>query len=276
MALTYGCAMSFRSRHTSSFQRFAPAVLVALSLVAFGCSDDLNTSGSSGTPTASDLSGSTFLSTDVQGQTLVDGTRITMQFSDGSLGTVAGCNTIAGSYSIEGDVLVMAAPAMTKMLCDEETSKQDAWLVQLLTSRPTISQKGDTLTFTSAAVTLTMRDRIAVATASAVDGSAWPIESLETAAGVTPAPTGAYLSFDGERMYIATGCNRGSGAVTVGTDNTIEVGPIILTKMACEAPLADWETALIGFLEGKLTYALSDTGLALTAGTDKLSLLTPL
>ncbi|MFM2073347.1 MAG: hypothetical protein RLZZ623_3611 [Actinomycetota bacterium] len=62
----------------------------------------------------------------------------------------------------------------------------------------------------------------------------------------------------------------------MGTDNTIEVGPIILTKMACEAPLADWETALIGFLEGKLTYALSDTGLALTAGTDKLSLLTPL
>jgi heat shock protein HslJ len=276
MPLAYGGAMSFRSRDTSSFQRFAPAVLVALSLVALGCSDDLDTSGSSGTPSASDLNGTMFLSTDVQGQTLVEGTRITMQFTDGSLGAVAGCNTIAGGYSIEGDALVMAQPATTMMACDDETTKQDAWLVELLTSRPTISQKGDTLTLTSAAVTLTMRDRIAVATASAVDGTAWPIESLETAAGVTPAPAGAYLSFDGERMYIATGCNRGSGSVTVGTENTVEVGPILLTKMACEAPLADWETALIGFLEGKLTYSLSDTGLSLTAGTDKLSLLTPL
>ena len=49
---------------------------------------------------AASLDGRTFLSTGVQGQTLVPGSTIRLSFKDGQLGISAGCNRMGGAYSI--------------------------------------------------------------------------------------------------------------------------------------------------------------------------------
>jgi len=75
---------------------------------------------------------------------------------------------------------------------------------------------------------------------------------------------------DGQ-LYVATGCNRGFGSVTV-TDGAVEIGTIALTRMACEPALDEWEQALVTFLNGSLEYAATGADVTLTNGTQTLTL----
>jgi heat shock protein HslJ len=50
----------------------------------------------------------------------------------------AGCNTLFGGASIDGDELVADGLASTQKGCDDALTKQDAWLSEFLGSRPSI------------------------------------------------------------------------------------------------------------------------------------------
>jgi heat shock protein HslJ len=85
---------------------------------------------------------------------LVPGTQIEMRFQSDTLSANAGCNTLAGGASLNGDELVATALASTKKACDDTLGQQDAWLSDFLGSRPTIevldhdlwlSQRDDTV-----------------------------------------------------------------------------------------------------------------------------------
>jgi heat shock protein HslJ len=69
---------------------------------------------------------------------LVPGTQIEMRFQSDTLSANAGCNTLAGGASLNGDELVATALASTKKACDDTLGQQDAWLSDFLGSRPTI------------------------------------------------------------------------------------------------------------------------------------------
>ena len=69
---------------------------------------------------------------------LVPGSEIEMRFKDGSLSVNAGCNTLFGGASIEGDDLVVPALASTRKGCEDALSRQDAWLTDFLGSHPAI------------------------------------------------------------------------------------------------------------------------------------------
>jgi heat shock protein HslJ len=70
--------------------------------------------------------------------TLVSGTEIEMHFKTDSISVNAGCNTMFGSASIEGDELVVPTLASTQKACADDLTTQDAWLTNFLSSRPTI------------------------------------------------------------------------------------------------------------------------------------------
>jgi heat shock protein HslJ len=124
--------------------------------IAASCGDD-DTASSSETLTADSLDGKTFLSTDVTGQTMVADTRITLRFEGDTLSAVAGCNTMSGGYTVEGDVLRVGALAQTRMACDEDLMAQDAWIVELLTGSPKATLADDVLTLATDATTVKFR-----------------------------------------------------------------------------------------------------------------------
>lgn len=261
--------MSTRSHRTSSAttRRLAVAT-IACTVALMACGDDSKSSSDAGTaPAAADLDGRAFLSTKAEGQTLVEGTQVTLTFTADSLSAVAGCNTMVGGYTIEDGVLKVATMAQTLMACDPETTAQDAWVSALLTGSPTLSLASDELTVKGADTTLTLGDRTKVANENALDGRTWDLVSLDAAT----APEGAYVSVADGNLYVATGCNRGFGSVTV-TDGAIEIGPIALTRMACEPALNEWEQALTTFLTGSLDYVVTGTDVTLTNGTQTLTL----
>ena len=127
------------------------AVVVGVaSLLLVGCGDD-----SDNETTASDLNGSTFTSTEVDGYELVDGSEITLTFDTDSLSAQAGCNRMSAPYTLEEDLLAWSGEvAATRMACADDLTAQDEWLTDLLTTGVDVDLDGETLILTHEDVTI--------------------------------------------------------------------------------------------------------------------------
>ena len=85
------------------------------------------------------LEGMTFTSTDVRGYELVEGTEVTLAFTEGQVSAQAGCNTMTGAASWADGTLEVEGPmASTMMACDEALTAQDQWLSEFLESSPAL------------------------------------------------------------------------------------------------------------------------------------------
>jgi heat shock protein HslJ len=127
------------------------ALLAAALLVMAACGDDDDGN-------AATLDGRTFVSTEVAGETLVDGTELSATFDGDSVSTMAGCNTLFGGFEIDDGTLVVEQLAQNQVACDDANQAQDVWVSELLQSDPTIELSGDVLTLPSGSVTVTLGD----------------------------------------------------------------------------------------------------------------------
>ncbi|MET0910631.1 MAG: META domain-containing protein [Ilumatobacteraceae bacterium] len=242
--------------------------------------DETTASTSTAAPTttvdlASSLDGRTFLSTEVRGYQLVDGSQIQLTFEGANIAAAGGCNQIASTWSLDGAVLVVAQPAMTMMACEPATlMDQDTWVSALLTSKPTVTVAGDTVTITATDGTVvTFLDQAVANPDLPLEGTTWNLEGLVTADAVSsiafPGRVPSLLMEDGT-VTVDTGCNTGTGTYEIsGTDITF--GPIATTRMACTDPAGSaTETAVLTVLTGTATSAIEVDVLRLTNGTNGL------
>lgn len=216
----------------------------------------------SGADLASALADRTWLSTDVSGRTLVDGSQIRLTFEDGSLATSADCNTMGGSYAIDGDALVAPDLFATEMGCEPALMDQDAWIGELLRSRPTLALDGDQLTITGTVagdqVVVTLLDRVVADPDLPLVGTTWTVDGIVTGDSVSSVPIGGEASItigDDGRAAIRTGCNTGNATVEIG-DDTIAFGPMALTRMACAPDLDRLERAVVEVMAGEVAYTI--------------------
>jgi heat shock protein HslJ len=228
-------------------------------------------------PAAMSLADREFLSINVTdggaARPLVAGTRIRLDFRGSDLGASAGCNSIGGSYRIEGGRLVFEGGGMTEMGCDQERHAQDDWLIQLLASNPTVRLVGNDLTLESGSVVVSLRDRDVVEPDANLVGPTWTLVSIIQADAVSSIPDGqsATLKFNADSsLEVFAGCNRGGGTwKSVG--GGIEVSGLMLTKMACDGPSATIESAVLAVLEGGTIAAEIDANtLTLQVGANGL------
>ncbi|GGK83305.1 META domain-containing protein [Ornithinimicrobium pekingense] len=235
--------------------------------------------GAVGGAGAPEVGGRTFLSTavteDGNPHQLVDGSRVTLAFVDGRVRAGAGCNTMSGAYSLDGDVLVTEELAMTEMGCPGPLMDQDTWLAGLLTGRPALAVQGDELTLTAGSTVLTLLDREVADPDRPLVGTTWRVDSLISGDAVSSVPAGAEatLTFgeDGT-VSVSPGCNRGSGSYERG-EGTVSVGPLVLTRMACQGPRGELESAVLEVLvAGELTARIEAASLTLQAGDVGLGL----
>jgi heat shock protein HslJ len=251
--------------------------LAALGLAACGSDDAATDAGTTGTvppgtdssgadPSGSgggstlDLDGASFESTAVDGYDLVEGSRITLGFADGSLSANAGCNTLAGGYTIDGDVLTAGALASTLMACDEALMAQDTWLSGLLTSSPKLALDGDALIVTGADATITMAKQ-ADAT---IDGTKWVLTGTVANEGVSSLPADAIgsLTITDGQAAVETGCNNGSGSVEMA-DATLTFSALATTRKACTDELNALEATTLSVLDGEVTWVITGNSLSI-------------
>jgi heat shock protein HslJ len=206
---------------------------------------------------------------------LVAGTRIRLTFTSANLGASAGCNSIGGTYRIDGGRLVFEGGAMTEMGCDPERDAQDDWLISLLASSPTVRLAGSDLTLESGSVVVSLRDREVVEPDANIVGPTWTVESIITGDAVSSVPAGATatLVFNADgTLTVRPGCNQGGGTwKPIG--GGIEVSALLLTKMACDGPGGQLESAVLDVLnQGTLAANIESTVLTLQAGGRGLQL----
>lgn len=203
-------------------------------------------------PDAAALEGSTFTSTQVQGHDLVAGTSITLTFEDGRMVATAGCNTMSGSYDVSGGTLAWTGPAASTMMgCPDDLAAQDQWISGLLTDGMSAELDESVLVLGSGDVTIRLA-ATAPADLSSVLGTTWTLTTIidgDTASSVPldPAPS-VEVAQDGTAS-VDTGCNRGRTTVTV-TGDTLDFGPMALTRKACPGARGKTEKAVVAVLDG--------------------------
>ncbi len=246
---------------------------IGLALGTLACGNDDANSPATVPPTTDpapnlDLDGRTFLSTELREdgevRDLVPGTRIRIAFTDGSISISGSCNIAGGAYRIDDGVLVADALAMTEMACDDPRMAQDDFVVEFIGDRPTIALDGDELTLTTETMELAMLDREVADPDRPLVGTQWVATSIIDGATASSLPEGVEvtLEFVDGRMQGRFGCNSGGGDYTVdGT--TITFGPLMTTKMACEAPQATVESHVLSVLERDVEFAIEGGSLTL-------------
>jgi heat shock protein HslJ len=225
------------------------------------------------------LAGKEYVATKVtdggQERPLVPGTKLRLNFEATDIGASAGCNHMGGTYRIDGGRLFVSNLATTDMGCDPDLMAQDQWLSELLGAGPAVSLVVNDLVLEAGSVSITFVDREVAEPDAKLVGPTWTVESIITGDAVSsvPAEPVATLVFkeDGT-LEVNAGCNRGSGTWTA-VSGGIEVGPLLLTKMACEKDGATLESAVLGVLEAGTIGAQIDSSLmTLTAGNQGLML----
>jgi len=206
---------------------------------------------------------------------LVDGTRIRISFDDGQLGASAGCNTMGGTYRLEGGLLVFEGGAMTEMGCDDPRHAQDDWLMAFLGSRPTVVQSGTDLTLTAGGTVITLQDREVAEPDLPLVGTTWTVDSIISGDAVSSVPNGAVSSItfsDDGRVEVTTGCNQGGGRFEV-SGGTLRFVDLAVTEMACEGTGGQLEASVLPVLGADgLTWAIDAGSLTLMAGNNGLVL----
>lgn len=268
--------------------RLAIALIAPLLVVATGCGergDPTVPAGSpggpgtgSGSPPADQgggqsgnpgLAGRTFLSIDVtengNPRPLTGETRVRFRFTDdGRLIADAGCNSMQSPVRFNGDRLEVPELSITGMGCDKPRHDQDAWLAEFLQGKPSLSLDGSGLILRSASTELIMVDGDVAEPDLGLQGPRWAVDTLVTGevASSVAAGTEASLVFGADTVTVAAGCNSGSGRYQVNGD-TLRFEAIATTRKACEPDVMRLEDAVLGVLDGEVTYTIDADRLTL-------------
>lgn len=233
--------------------------LAGLTFAACGSDDD-----STATLTAEDLDGRAFVSSEVTGYDLVEGSEINVTFLADSMSVNAGCNAMNGGFQIDGDVLTAGPFASTMMACDQPLMDQDMWLSDFLTALPTITLDGETLTLAGDETTITLNE---LQPGELVD-TTWNVTGTVANQGVSSLPIDSAASItiapDGT-VAVNAGCNTGAGDVEI-TDDTLTFGAIAITRKMCPPEQMELETSVLAVLQGEVTYEIDGNTMSLRSG----------
>jgi heat shock protein HslJ len=230
-------------------------------------------------PATPALAGRTFLSVGVTdgaaAKLLVAGTRIRLAFTEMEITASAGCNTMGGSYRVDGPHLIVEQLATTDMGCPAPLGAQDAWLATLLGAQPAFTVVGNDLALSSGSTVVMLRDRKVVEPDKPMVGPTWTVESIIAGDVVSSVPSGAAatLVFNADGTFtLFTGCNSGGGSWSAVTGG-ITVTDVVTTKMACLGAGGSLETAVLAVLRaGAISVAIDADTMTIEAGANGLQL----
>jgi heat shock protein HslJ len=202
---------------------------------------------------------------------LVEDSPVTLTVDGERWGGVAACNSYQGSVSLDGDRLMFDdGIAVTEMAClDEDVMALEAGYLAALAAAERVERRGEQLVLSGPDVELVF-DAVPPEPDAALVGTVWRLESLVDGLGpdgsvssVVGEPT-LELTEDGE-VRGDTGCNTFTGSYELD-DETLELGPLATTRMACDGPEGSQEEHVLDVLEAdSLAVTIDGAGLRLSA-----------
>lgn len=201
-----------------------------------------------------------------------------------TVGGTTGCSPLTGAARLgtagplkTATLLLRGVQGGSSQNCTDAALSLREDYLNLLTRVTRSELSGDTLTLSAGKGRLTFRALEARPTApvnTSLNG-AWTVTRL-TASGRDLPTTGLLnVTFDGPKVTLGgvVGCNalRGTGAL-LGSPARVTFGPVSSTRMACPAPQAKAETALLSLLRAPLTVTQAGSTLTLSGAGGTLTL----
>ena len=188
----------------------------------------------------------------------VDGTQIRITLSASNLRLTAGCNTMSGTYQLDGTRLTVGSLATTEMGCAKRLMDQDAWLAGLF-EKPAQLTTGKDAALIAGNVVLNLAPRETVHPDKPLAGTRWVLDGLfddQTASSAT----GGRLEVTGTSVRLFNGC-RSLTATGKVAGSTITWGPGRMTLDYCSD-----EGALLDSIGKSSTYEITENTLTITTG----------
>ena len=239
-------------------------IVAALVALAAGCGEG-TVAGEEG---SEGVDGKTNVSTSVTGHELVPDTQVRLTFRDEQISANAGCNHLAGTFTIDGRRLRVEDMGGTEMGCPPERHAQDEWLMEFLTSGPVLDTDGAVLTLRSGTTTITLVDRETAEPDLALEGPRWVADTIiegDTASSV-PQSVEAWVRFVGEAAEGSDGCNGFTAGVHIDNEAaTITFDDRISTLKGCAEQVMRVADAVMHVTTGEVDYEIESNRLTLTA-----------
>ena len=78
-----------------------------------------------------DLEGTNWKVIEINGETILENSEITMEFNDGQIAGNASCNNYFAAYTLEGETLSFGPAGVTRMFCDGVMDQESLFLSNL-------------------------------------------------------------------------------------------------------------------------------------------------
>jgi heat shock protein HslJ len=178
---------------------------------------------------------------------------LTMRFEQNRVSGFSGCNRFTGSYSVDGDVLTLSQLAGTMMACPEPAMALESALRAAL---------GTPLRYAFAGIRLSLKPAsgdplVFVAEAQTLDGD-WKVTGFNNGRDAVVGLAGdapITLSFEKGGVSGNGGCNTFRGGYTVD-GQSVKIGPLASTRMACPDPAMRQEREFLAALESAVKWSV--------------------
>ena len=236
-------------------RRLASIGLVALALGACSLVPGASPSPQP-SPPLSPLHNSSWVLAQIGDQPIDSGAGATLQLNLVQAGGFGGCNQFSTTYTTDGTATLSFGPiASTRMACEGSGSATETAYFAALGTVTRYVLQGDQLQLSGEgdAVTLTLGR----AAPASVEGP-WTVISVNNGQGAVTSVAGvsASLSFlpDGQIEGFG-GCNNFSGSYSLDGES-IAIGPLMATQMACEEPAGSFESQLLLALDAAASWSV--------------------
>ena len=210
---------------------------------------------------------------ELNGRDALRGVLVSMQFGeDGRLTGTGGCNRFMGSWEHTGfRKMTLSAGGSTMMACDEPIMVQEHAFFQALENTARYERDGNELDLYDAdGVELAELDLLVP---TELTRTQWEVLAFntgqESVVSVDGTTMTAMFSPDGTVSGNA-GCNTFSSSYKRGTADTLEIGVIAQTAMACDAGIMTQEQGFLAALGKSKTYELGKGTLDLRGSDGQL------
>jgi heat shock protein HslJ len=205
------------------------------------------------------LENATWRLTELPGQTLPaaqDRTAVTVSFEAGRVHGFSGCNQFMGSYTLEGQRLVLGAVGGTMMACPEPAMSIESRFLKSFSGALNVAVAGNALTLTPADGGKALQ--FERAPPPRLEGVQWEVTGYNNGRQAVVSPrigTRLTLTFQDGQLSGSSGCNRFHGAFTA-EGFKLKIQPLATTRMACEDEVMAQEQAFLRALESATTWAI--------------------
>jgi heat shock protein HslJ len=188
---------------------------------------------------------------------------VTLRFEGGRVQGFGGCNTLAGSYGVEGDRVTLGTLAGTLMACAPAVMAVETALKEALAGTLRFEVAGDRLTLASGS---DGEPGLAFEAAPPprLEGVAWEVTGFNNGRQAVVSPrvgTRISLSFQDGSLVGHAGCNSFRASYTLEGER-LSVGRAAATRKLCpEEGVMEQERELLAALESATTWTIDLRGM---------------